>query len=126
MSAARKHIVNIVRDPGCGYAKNRVLIRGLGGAGFTVDAVRANDSARQKYQGPHVPGPWAYAFARAGVIDNYGGTGASIKRDKAAGLLIEADIGDVLAIDGHEYTIAPDHNRNIKLIAVTANSRSQS
>jgi hypothetical protein len=70
-----------------------------------IGAVPRGQSARQVDGGPLVPGPWAYLFQLASVIDNYGGSGAESARERAAGLQHDAKPGDVVRIDGNEYTI---------------------
>jgi hypothetical protein len=39
------------------------------------------------------------------VIDNYGGTGAEIRRNEAAGLEYVVEAGDQVRIDGYLYTV---------------------
>ena len=55
-----------------------------------------------------VTGDEAETWGKAGVIDNYGGTAGELQRERAAGLLIIADQGDVLDIDGQAFTVSLD------------------
>jgi hypothetical protein len=113
-----KHNVSLEKNAGCGYAKVRVMVKEYNNAGFGVGAVKEGESARKVCGGTLHPGPWAYAYALAAVIDNNGGTMRDIEKQRAEGSLIEAAFDDVLIIEGHEYVIKPDHNRNIQLVAV--------
>lgn len=84
-------------------------------SGYAIGFVPAGQQARKVYKGPLVPGPWAYAFACATVIDNYGGSKREREDAEAKGLVIRAELGDMLRIDGSVFKILPDHNNNIKL-----------
>jgi hypothetical protein len=44
------------------------------------------------------PGPNLWGYGQAGVIDNHGGTGAEIERERAKGMIIEASIGDLFVV----------------------------
>jgi len=116
MSAAKFTVNMAPKYQGATYAANRVMIAELPGAGFTVGAVRRGFLARQVSKGPLVPGPWAYAFANASVIDCNGGTARAIEADRASGTLIECRLGDTLVVFGDEYAIVAAANRNIELV----------
>lgn len=104
----RVHHVNTTpKYPGASYGANRLLVNGISGTGFGVNEVLPGDSARKVDGGDLVPGPWAYAFGLCIIIDNNGGTGRSIREEKARGVLVEADMGDVLEINGRHYQIKP-------------------
>lgn len=106
---------------GASYANNRVIVEGAR-ATFTVGAVKRGEEARQVNQGPLVPGPWAYAFGNAVVIDNHGGSKRDIEKQRAEGVLVECKLTDTLIIHGDEYAISfADGGRdkhNIKLTLV--------
>ena len=65
----------------------------------------ADGRSRREFQGPVLPGPYAAPFGLATVIDNYGGTGAEIRRSEAAGLEYLVEAGDRVRIDGYLYTV---------------------
>lgn len=50
----------------------------------------------------------AATYGRAGVIDNHGGTAADVRAERERGLLIYADAGDVLVLDGLAFTLTLD------------------
>lgn len=77
-----------------------------------------NFTIRRVDQGPYVPGPYAYAYANASVIDTEGGTGAILRKAVEENRLCNAQLGDLLDIDGVLFEIVPDHNRNIALVRV--------
>lgn len=72
---------------------------------FHVGHVPEGEEGRKEYGGPKVPGPWAYAFGLCTVIDNHGGTGLDIAKDKAAGLWLDVADGDEIEVAGHDYTV---------------------
>jgi len=95
----------------------RLIVEGYRGSGFRVGLVPEGESGRQTHGGPNVPGPWAYAFPLCTVIDNAGGTAADIERERKAGLLVHAKVGEVLVIGKREYWIDKGSNRdNIALV----------
>jgi hypothetical protein len=95
----------------------RVKVAGYTVAAFAVGCVREGESGRKETHGPLVPGPWAYAFPLASVIDNYGGTAAVMARERAAGNVIDAKLGDVLIVEGRGYVIVKGSNSdNITLV----------
>ena len=65
----------------------------------------ADGCSRREFQGPILPGPYAAPFGLATVIDNYGGTGAEIRRNEAASLEYLVEAGDQVRIDGYLYTV---------------------
>ena len=65
----------------------------------------ADGCSRREFQGPILPGPYAAPFGLATVIDNYGGTGAEIRRNEAAGLEHLVEEGDLVRIDGYTHTV---------------------
>lgn len=75
---------------------------------YRVGGVPRGASGRQVDGGPLVPGPWAYVYELAGVIDNHGGTGAESARMRAEGAEHDLVPGDVIRFDDREYKIALD------------------
>ena len=74
--------------------------------GFGLGYVGPDGECRREHGGPIVPGPYAYAYGLCGVIDNHGGTGAEIARERAAGQVLEVEPGDVLVLpDGTAWTV---------------------
>lgn len=101
------------------HQATRLLVAGVRwAAGFHVCYVRPDQEARREYQGPLVPGPWASAYGIAGSIDDQGGTGAEIKREEAANLILRCKLGDVIEIEGYKFLIGPASNDNIRLTLV--------
>lgn len=104
--------------------KGRVLVSDTRGVGFGIGFIPAGHEARQVTGGPLVPGPWAYAYGLPAVIAQDGGTGTEIANERAAGLLIECAVGDLLNMQGHTFRITlagtPQHpdRHNIKLTEV--------
>lgn len=98
----------------------RLIVAGCRGYGFGLGHVAEGEAARQETGGEMVPGPWAYAYGLCGVIDNYGGTATEVERQRAAGQLIEAAIGDILTIYGRDYRIEAIRydNHNVNLVPV--------
>jgi len=85
---------------------------------FHIGAVPAGQSDRQAANGPLVDGPWAYAYGAAVVLNNQGGSGAESERKLAEGTEHLVALGDHVIIDGIEYKIEEDFNRNIKLTKI--------
>lgn len=85
-----------------------------------VGAVLEGHSGRKVDQGPRVPGPWAYAFPLCTSISSSPemGTGADIKRNKAAGVEFTVDEGDLVEVEGVVYRVKLDRRQWIKLEAV--------
>ena len=70
-----------------------------------VGAVPRGAEARRVFQGPMVPGPWAYTFGKCQVIDNYGGSGAEAARNREAGIEHTITEGQRVVIDGVVYRV---------------------
>jgi hypothetical protein len=61
-----------------------------------IVVVPEGKAERQVYQGPLVPGPWAFCVQHATVIDNFGGSGR-----EAAEAPIGIEVGiDTFTVDG--------------------------
>jgi hypothetical protein len=82
------------------YARSHVRL----GIGY----ISPDGEGRQVFQGPMVPGPWAYTYPLAVVIDNYGGTAAEAAANKAAGLERDAKVGDRFQLDGRTWVLTED------------------
>jgi hypothetical protein len=82
---------------------------------YRVGGVPRGASGRKVDGGPLVPGPWAYVYELAGMIDNHGGTGAESDRMRAAGTEHDLVPGDVIRFDDCEYKIALDARRYVIL-----------
>lgn len=83
----------------------RLMVAGQRGVGFGLGAV---DADLHRNLGPGLPtaaGPYVYAYGLPGVIDNHGGSAREIAEAKAAGLLLEVEVGDILEIDGNLWQI---------------------
>lgn len=77
----------------------RLMVEGARGVGFGLTAV---DPDQWYNLGPHLgtaQGPRVGAYGLPGVIDNHGGSKREIEQAKAEGLLVEAKVGDVLALE---------------------------
>jgi len=70
------------------------------GVGFIAEG----DSGRQEFDGPLVPGPWAYTYAVPVIIDAAGSRAA---RRPA----VKATAGDLVVVDGRTYKITPGSRR---------------
>lgn len=102
-----------------GYWHMAILrVGNLNYAGFTIGLVPEGYMSRLVDQGPLVPGPSAYAFANASVLDNHGGTGAELRKAESESRVFHAEIGDVLDLGGVFFRIDPANNRNIDLVKV--------
>lgn len=114
----KKIILPIVRGEREHWDATRLLVSDVPhGPGFHVGFIPPGSSAVQVDGGPLVPGPWCYAYGISSVIDSHGGTRGELKQARAAGLVVEAVLGDVVDVCGYEYRIEADHNHNIKLVA---------
>lgn len=88
---------NVLKVASCRYLGRGVRL----GIGY----VPAGSAARQEQGGPLIPGPWAYTYPLASVIDNEGGTGAESARGLAAGTEYVAEVGDRFTIAGAVYVL---------------------
>jgi hypothetical protein len=99
---ARTHDLRHLPATDKGYATSfpgRVVVAGAeNAAGYGIGMIPAGHEARQEYAGPMIPGPWAFVYGLAGVIDNHGGTGAEMARETAAGSLFHVEAGDTLIL----------------------------
>lgn len=87
---------------------------------FGLGFVGPDGSSRREYGGPILPGPYAYAYGLPVVIAANGrGTGSEMAAARAANLVVDANLGDVLTIRGHQFRIDRTHNDNIKLVKVS-------
>lgn len=101
----------------------RLLVNGhRGGSGCGVGGWGPDDLNRIVDGGPLVAGPHAYAFNLCTVIDNHGGTGAKMDREREAGLLIEVNEGDTIEAEGYTYRVQFLPNRRneyVELVLVS-------
>lgn len=105
-------------DPAAGRDKQAILIvEGGNLAGYTLGFVPPGQAARKEYQGPLVDGPWAYGFANATVMDNFGGTAAILFRAEQQGRLFRTKFGDTIEIDGRQFRVERNGPDQIKLQA---------
>lgn len=87
---------------------------------FGLGFVGPDGECRREYQGPILSGPYAFAYGLAVVLaaNPEHGTGAEMRRAREAGLVIDAQLGDVLVFRGHRFLIERDHNQNVKLTLI--------
>lgn len=87
---------------------------------FAFGFVGPDGSCRREYQGPVLPGPYAYGFGLAVAItaDPEMSTGAERRRNRAAGTEIDAKIGDEVVFRGFRFRIESAPNDNVKLTLV--------
>ena len=64
------------------------------GVGFIAEG----DSGRQVWEGPLVPGPWAYTYSVAVIID-----ASPVKRPP----VIRLAIGSLVSVNGDTYAVTP-------------------
>ncbi|MBT7101303.1 hypothetical protein HN937_28255 [Candidatus Poribacteria bacterium] len=74
---------------------------------YAVGTCKRGQEARQEFQGPMVPGPWAYGFGLGGCItaEPETGSAADDRRSDAAGKLHDIVSGDCVRLDGDLYRI---------------------
>lgn len=77
---------------------------------YGVGGVAKGQKGRKEFGGPMIAGPWHYVFGLCTVIDNYGGTGAEMAEKRAANLVVEVELGEVILIDGIKYVIESTFN----------------
>lgn len=97
---------HVIRENPYGDDKTvRLMVVGQRGVGFGIGAVD-EDLHRNLGPGlPTAPGPHVYAYGLSAVLDNHGGTRAEIAQARANGLLIQAEVGDMLEVDGNLWSI---------------------
>lgn len=80
---------------------------------FGVGAVPRGCEGRKEYNGPMVPGPWAFAFGLGAVLSS-----SQAHRDADAerrATDIEVEAGTVLRIDGIDYKVRVERGEFLKL-----------
>lgn len=86
--------------------QSRLLVAGSNNmAGWGLGGWTEEGVGRLTHGADVVKGPQAYTFPMAAVIDNHGGTGAELAREREAGTLYEAADGDVVILPGASYKI---------------------
>jgi hypothetical protein len=89
-------------------------------SGFSFGYVPPGFAHRKVCGGELVPGPWAWVTPNPIILASDGaGTQACLLESERQGLLVKADLGDQINIDGHLFRIDPAANRNIKLTLVS-------
>lgn len=83
-----------------------------------VGYVDATGTCRRVFEGPILPGPYAFAFGLATVIDNHGGTGAEADRNRAAGTEYDVEPGDRLVLGTNVFRVDVDRYGDVTLAHV--------
>lgn len=122
------HVIPITRDgqklygPGHFSSPARVRFAGSRAVAHAIGGWDATGTGRRTFGADPVPGPHAYAFGLAAVIDNHGGSARESADASAAGLLFDVHPGDFLIIDGTRYTWTFAHGgrdlHNVNLIPI--------
>lgn len=81
---------------------------GGGPGGWMVGGWDQTGEGRVEFQGPMVPGPYAFITGRAGVIDCNGGTGRLHREAEAQNLMFRVKAGDTVVLAGIEFTLSVD------------------
>jgi len=97
----------------------RVFVQGASGhgevTGFFVGHVPKGEFAVRETGGGKVEGPFAYAYADSLCISADGrGTAWQVAQARAKGLVVEACVGDLVEIDGTQYSIEWDDTFGIR------------
>jgi hypothetical protein len=87
---------------------------------FGIGAIPRGFSGRKESFGPEVPGPWAFAFGLATVIDNRPDLRAAERAQD-----LEVSEGSLLMIDGVVYRVVVERREFIKLVAVRSLMRGE-
>lgn len=86
---------------------------------YGVGCVRVGEEGRKIYDGPMVPGPWAYAYRLCTVVA-CGGEGS--RKESEDGLAAKTEHlfshGDLIEVDGVTYKTVRANNDNTHLEAV--------
>jgi hypothetical protein len=108
------HTIQHPSNPNSGaFGRTRVFVQGATGhgevTGFFVGHIPPGKFGTRETGGGIVEGPWAYAFADSICISADGrGTHWEVEQAKAKGLVVEARVGDLLEVDGTQYSIEWD------------------
>lgn len=97
----------------------RISVRGTCNRWYGLGGWDETTAMRTVMNGPLVQGPQAYLYGLATVIDNHGGTGREVREVREAGMVVEAEIGDILNIDGHRYVVGKDWSRHANLTLIS-------
>jgi hypothetical protein len=96
-------------EPGCTTSVRtalRLYVGSLASPAFGLGYVDATGTARRTHGGPVLPGPYAYTYGKAVVIDNYGGSAMDVIAARDRGMLIIVNDGDTLVMpDGQAFTV---------------------
>jgi hypothetical protein len=84
---------------------------------YTFGFVSPEGTTRRVLEGPKLPGPYAYAVPLSVAItaNPEHGTGAESRRLREAGAEADAEIGDLVEIQGYTFRIHRAPNDNIEL-----------
>jgi hypothetical protein len=80
---------------------------------FGVGFVGPEGTARRKYAGPELPGPYAFAISLPATAS------IELARLRDLGLVVDAALGDRLIFQGATFVIERDGDETIKLTLVT-------
>lgn len=81
-----------------------------------VGYVDETGTCRRVFEGPILPGPYAFAFGLATVIDNHGGTAAEADRNRAAGTEYDVEHGDRLVLGTNVFRVEVNRYREVRLV----------
>jgi hypothetical protein len=84
---------------------------------YSFSFVSPEGTCRRVYEGPILPGPYAYAVALPVIIaaNPEHGSGAESRRLREAGAEVDAEIGDLVELGGYTFRIVTAPNDNIEL-----------
>jgi len=102
-----------------GYVLDIVTRRGRAlPSRFKFGFVGPDGECRRVTGGPILPGPYAYGYPLSVAItaNPEHGTGAEMRRNRAAGTEVDAAIGDVVVFRGFRFRIEAAPNDNIELV----------
>jgi hypothetical protein len=111
MAKTRRPILDIpvteLKDDGRSAVSDHVLALTGTYRRFGVGGICRGGEGRQTYQGPMIPGPWAFAFGLGSTItaNPAHGTGAERERKLAAGTEHDVAEGDRVRFDGVTYEV---------------------
>ncbi len=110
-----RHVIEIERSSyGKGHYDSNAILkiktpreRHFAPGGWSIGGWDKTAEGRVVDHGPLVPGPYAFVFGLAGVIDasRRGGTFGEHSRAKEAGRYFEVEDGDTLEIAGETYVM---------------------
>lgn len=98
---------------------SRVLVAGSNARfGWHFGFMPRGKSGRQVMNGPMVEGPWAYTFAMPATLSGDGhGSAWEMEEEKKRGTLYSVAAGEVVELDGTNYTVTVDRRGYVELQA---------